>query len=201
MKSYKYKPGGIVNDWKILYKYDNKYKYYSGQKNYAYHVQCIKCGEERDLYGISEILSHKCECKKASKALKTLKAKYVGNIYDDKKILNFFYEKDKGIICAYFDMSNNKVRRRPFYTNLIYIIESTEFLKNTNLLIQCEKKLNIEEFKIKNEIYTTIKDLVEKFKVTKSGVIKYIKEKDFEGLELYCLFTLHKYNMKERRKG
>lgn len=193
MKSYIYKAGDIVNDWEILYKHDNKYKYFSGQKNYAYHVRCIKCGEERDLYGISAIKQNKCECRKVLKALKTLKEKYVNKIYEDHKILNFFYEKEKGIVCAYLNLETNKVIRKPFYANRLYIVENImKQNKPLTLVEQCEKILKIKQFKIHNKIYESVLDIVKTFGVANYAVIRYIRKEDWEGLELYCLYTQHR---------
>lgn len=199
MKSYRYKIGSIVNGWRILYKYTNKYKYFNSEKNYAYRVQCILCGEERDLYGVNELVK-KCSCKKAERTMNTLKKEYNGKVFNNIKIINFFYEKENGIICVYKDLVSNRIHRKAFYRQTINGIkyEAKQELQLIRLTTveKCEKLLETVDFKIKDVSYHTIKELVDKFKITKSGCISYIRKNDFEGLRLYALFTKHRYKTK-----
>lgn len=199
MKSYKYKVGNIVNGWRILYKYTDKYKWRNGEKNYAYRVQCILCGEEKDLYGAVE-LNKKCACKKAIRTLNHLKKEYNGKIFKNVKIINFFYNKEKGILCVYKDPMTNRLHKRAFYKQTIEGIKNEvkqEFkLSVLTVFEKCEKILQNADFKINNVSYHSIKELISVFNITESGCIKYIRKNDLEGLRLYALYMEHKYKSK-----
>lgn len=167
-------------------------------KTYAYTIECDIRGEHKCLHGIDHIIaSDYAQCIRNTfvRKINNLKKNY-GNvkcIYKNQyiEIKDFLYE-DYGKVTLLYEDLESDILGYDFLGNVKWY-RLFEIFNQKDLTVEqlLDIKLSKTNLMMLNEKFDKVSDLVKKYNLCKQTVMKFIRQNDFYGLELYTLYKDH----------
>lgn len=167
-------------------------------KTYAYTIECDIRGEHKCLNGIDHIIAPDYEQYIRNtfvRKINNLKKNY-GNvkcIYKNQyiEIKDFLYE-DYGKVTLLYEDLESDILGYDFLGDVKWY-RLFEIFNQKDLTVEqlYDIKLSKTNLMMLNEKFNKVSDLVKKYNLCKQTVMKFIKQNDFYGLELYTLYKDH----------